>query len=277
MKRKNLFGDQARKKNEALRKERAKQYRADKAAREKQERLDKQYAEYLKNRGFVSSEVKRINEREAEKRGGELLQKAQTTQRGKNVLAKFKENREKELERKSMEELAQREIVGILDDAAYERKEQRSKNVSDAFKLNVQRKKEQRTEQERVAKEQRAEQERVEKEQRAEQERVEKEQRAEQERVAKEQRAEQERVEKEQRAEQERVEKEQRAEEEQRALVIWNKEQSEKKQNETPDTNEPRYSPVFNQYRKRVVSKRKKTLLQRIKEVSRDILFLRTN
>jgi len=255
MKRKNLFGDQARKKNEALRKERAKQYRADKAAREKQERLDKQYAEYLKNRGFVSSEVKRINEREAEKRGGELLQKAQTTQRGKNVLAKFKENREKELERKSMEELAQREIVGILDDAAYERKEQRSKNVSDAFKLNVQRKKEQRTEQERVAKEQRAEQERVEKEQRAEQERVAKEQRA----------------------EQERVEKEQRAEEEQRALVIWNKEQSEKKQNETPDTNEPRYSPVFNQYRKRVVSKRKKTLLQRIKEVSRDILFLRTN
>ena len=251
------FGDQARKKKEDERKKLAKQARADKKERENKERLNKQYAEYLKNREFVSSPIIKINnaeqERErieelAKKKAKEFSQKYKTTlllkERGKNVIDNFTEQRiRKDQERIEKERIAE------------------EKRIEEKQRLLK--------EQEQLEKERIAEQKRIEKERIAEEKRIEKERIEEEQRILKEQ----EQLEKELIAEQKRIEKE-RIEEKQRLL----KEQERMKeieQNKQLVVFRPPQS-LPQQPRKNISTKRRKTLLQKIREVTMDIKSLKS-
>ena len=138
------FGDQATKKAR-------KEMSLNVLARKKEQmRLDKNYEDRLEQEVKPKEQDKRSEENILAKlKENEKIKQVLQAQ-NLNVLAKLKENREKQLERKSMEEMAQREVVNILDDSAFERKEQRGKNVLSKFKENTQKKQQARLEQERL-------------------------------------------------------------------------------------------------------------------------------
>ena len=133
------FGNQERKKL-------AEKSRADKATLIEKKRLDNQYDAYLEKR----------KARSTAKKTQSLGNLVYEQQRGSSVLGKFKENAKKnreqleqleqlereqrEMEKRSTEELAQREIINILDTAAYDRQQQRSGSVLGKFKENTQKK-----------------------------------------------------------------------------------------------------------------------------------------
>ncbi len=134
------FGNQARKKLAA-------EYRAERDTLIEKKRLDNQYENYLKKRE-ARLRVKKTQ-------GLDNLVYEQ--QRGSSVLGKFKENakknrEQKEMEKRSAEELAQREIINILDTAAYDRQQQRGGSVLGKFKENTQKKREQQKELEQIEK-----------------------------------------------------------------------------------------------------------------------------